>query len=264
MAISDHRKFVTDMFGVDIDSFIEAIKLSPGSQGYIMGAVSEYLLLNYLINKGFELKRITEKWKGPKPLRHHGDFYIRKNTSDKWYVLESKGLKSNAEKWMNLNDRRRLNSYLKGINRTYNLFDSNRDIDIWCENNYESDLSKLKIKILMTHFVAGKTKLRSIATCRNDEFDYISIDPYLRTGKHEFIFADPKALSPSRSNPNHLQQNYTIDILVDGIKDEVIIEPPWHTDINDIWDEARTPINKEEMNIDERGIKSWRELLRRF
>lgn len=262
MKLEEINELIGDLFGVDLDPFIEAIKLSPNAQGYLMGAISEFLLMQYLESKGYVLKRITEKWEGPKLLRHHGDFYIRKKDSKNWYVLESKGLKSNTEKWLKLNNKRSLRRFLKKWNETAQIWKSPGEIDEWSERNFEEDLGNLKVKVLMTHFVSGKSKHREINTSRNDEFDYIAVDSFLRTNKHEFIFAKPKDLPPSRNHPNHLQQNYTIDVIVDGKKNTVSIQNPWHWDLDEIWDESKTPINEKEMQVDERGLKSWRELLR--
>ena len=236
--------------------------MSPAVQGYLIGAITEFLLKKDLESKGYELKRITEKWEGPKLLRHHGDFYIRKKGSNKWYVLESKGLKSNTEKWLKLDNLNSLKRFLKKWNKNSHLWKSDEEIDKWCEENFESDLGKLKVKVLMTHFVAGKSNHREINTSRNDEFDYIAVNLFLRTGKHEFVFARPTDLPPAKNHPNHLQQNYIIDVIVVGKKDEVIIKHPWHRELDEIWDENKEPVKEEEMQVNERGLRSWRELLR--
>ena len=114
----------------------------------------------------------------------------------------------------------------------------------------------------MTHFVSGKSKHREINTSRNDEFDYVAVDNFLRTGKHEFLFASPKDLPPSENHPNHLKQNYVIDVLVDGKKETVSTQHPWHWELDEIWNESKNPIKEQEMQVDTRGLKSWRELLR--
>lgn len=54
-------KWLEKKFNVDLDTLIKALKLSPSSQGYIQGALSEILLINYLENKGFTVQRIKEK-----------------------------------------------------------------------------------------------------------------------------------------------------------------------------------------------------------
>lgn len=262
MKLEETNQFVRDLFNVELDTLIEAIKLSPNAQGYLIGAISELLLMKHLESKGYVLKRITEKWQGPKLLRHHGDFYTRKRDSKNWYVLESKGLKSNTEKWLNLNKKKSLKRFLRRWNKIAQLWELPYEIDEWCEKNFEKDLGQLKVKVLMTHFVSGKSKHREINTSRNDEFDYVAVDIFLRTGKHEFIFANPKDLLPSKGHPKHLQQNYVIDVLVAGKKDTVLIEHPWHWNLDEILDESREPIKEQEMQVDERGLRSWRELLR--
>lgn len=262
MKLEEINTFIRDLFGVDLDIFIEAVKLSPNAQGYLIGAISEFLLMKHLESKGYILKRITEKWEGPKLLRHHGDFYIRKKDSKNWYVLESKGLKSNTEKWLRLNDKMRLKRFLKKWNKTAKIWKSDDEINEWVEKNFEEDLGKLKAKVLMTHFVSGKSKHREINTSRNDEFDYVSVDLFLRTGKHEFIFAKPTDLPSARNHPTHLQQNYIIDVIVKGKKESLSIQHPWHWDLDEIWDENKEPINEKDMQVDERGMDSWRERLR--
>jgi hypothetical protein len=262
MDLKEINQLVEHIFNVDLSTLIEALKRSPNAQGYLIGAISEFLLQKNLESKGFVLKRITEKWQGPKLLRHHGDFYIRRKDSNNWYVLESKGLKSNAEKWLNLNKKNSLKHFLKKWNHQVRLWASDEEIDEWCEKNFEKDLERLKVKVLMTHFVSGKSKQRRINTSRNDEFDYVAVDLFLRTGKHEFIFANPKELPPSESDPNHLQQNYVIDVLIRGKKEDVSINHPWHKELEEIWDEERAPIKEKEMQVDERELRSWREILR--
>lgn len=89
-------------FGVEPEVLIEAITTSPSSQGYIAGAVSEVLLFRDLRDSGLEVRRIKEKPSGgnqAKSEEARGDFYIRhaEYPTDKWLVLECKGLKSNSE-----------------------------------------------------------------------------------------------------------------------------------------------------------------------
>lgn len=262
MKLKEINQLIEHIFNVDLSTLIDALKRSPNAQGYLMGAISEFLLMKSLESREYILKRITEKWQGLKLLRHHGDFYIRRKDSNNWYVVESKGLKSNTEKWLQLNTKRRLKRFLKKWSESTEIWGSDEEIDEWCEKNFEEDLEKLKVKVLMTHFVAGKSKQRKINTSRNDEFDYVSVDLFLRTGKHEFIFANPKDLPPSQSDSNHLQQNYIIDILVEGKKENVSICHPWHRELHEIWDESKKPIREEDMQVDKRELRSWREILR--
>ena len=96
-------RFVQRVFKTNLEVFLEALKLSPNAQGYVSGSVAELLLKKKLEEEyGFEVKRIREKWEGKKHPHHHGDFYFRRPGSPNWYVMESKGVKSNSEKWHRL------------------------------------------------------------------------------------------------------------------------------------------------------------------
>ena len=53
----------------------------------------------------------------------------------------------------------------------------------------------------------------------------------ISSGKHKFVFANPDTLSHSPTYPNHLYQNYIIDILIPGIKDTLSIVYPWYEDL---------------------------------
>ena len=95
--------FVHRVFKTNLEIFLEALKHSPNAQGYVSGSITELLLKKKLEEEyGFEVKRIREKWEGRKHPNHHGDFYFRKPESNLWYVVESKGVKSNSEKWHKL------------------------------------------------------------------------------------------------------------------------------------------------------------------
>ena len=89
------------------------MKLSPNAQGYVSGSITELLLKKKLEEEyGFEVKRIREKWEGKKHPHHHGDYYFRKPASSFWYVIESKGVKSNSEKWHRLYNFENLKNFL--------------------------------------------------------------------------------------------------------------------------------------------------------
>lgn len=60
---------------------MQALRSSPSANGYIMGAVSELLLKQYLESLGYEVLRIKEKPAGGNNAKNseaRGDFYIRK------------------------------------------------------------------------------------------------------------------------------------------------------------------------------------------
>jgi len=105
-------RFVERVFKTNLEIFLEALKSSPNAQGYVSGSITEVLLRKRLEDRGFELKRIKEKWEGKKHARHHGDFYFRKVGARYWYVVESKGVKSNSEKWHKLYNLENLKKFL--------------------------------------------------------------------------------------------------------------------------------------------------------
>lgn len=107
------EKFVKDIFKTTVEIFLEALQLSKNARGYIHGSITELLLKKELEEKyGCEVYRIREKWEGKKHPNHHGDFYFRKNQSSPWFVLESKGVKSNSEKWHKLYNYDNLKKFL--------------------------------------------------------------------------------------------------------------------------------------------------------
>lgn len=107
------KRFVEQVFKTTLEIFLEALKLSPNAQGYVSGSITELLLKKKLEEEcGFELKRIREKWEGKKHPQHHGDFYFRKPGTFYWYVIESKGVKSNSEKWHRLYNFENLKNFL--------------------------------------------------------------------------------------------------------------------------------------------------------
>lgn len=105
-------RFVREVFKTNLEIFLEALKLSPNAQGYVSGSITELLLKQKLEREyGFEVKRIREKWEGRKHPNHHGDLYFRKPDGC-WYVMESKGVKSNSEKWHKLYNYEGLKKFL--------------------------------------------------------------------------------------------------------------------------------------------------------
>ena len=93
---------------------------------------------------------IKEKWECPKHPNHHGDFYVRHGDS-KWIVVESKGVKSNSEKWHKLYNYDRLVKFLFEHKEKIHWIDHNSDseqqIRNWISENlplymdtYKNDL----------------------------------------------------------------------------------------------------------------------------
>ncbi|MDO5046146.1 hypothetical protein [Campylobacter sp.] len=347
MTTVEYIRYLENTFGADLVTICESIKLSPSSRGYIVGAVSEYLLQEELKKNNYESHRIKEKWEGKKPFNHYGDFYFKKNDKDFWFVLESKGLKSNSEKWhklyegdklkkflfkhadkinwlsfknkihwheiinfgksdllkkiqdhkkywnfinkKNIQSKRKTNKFLlmknelesfkdffpintntelkiiKKLNKLhYVIYKISLDIDNWLKNNNlcqeKMELSYVtqKIKVIETHFVSGTSGSgnREQATPRKDEFNLISIDLFLRTKKHNFIYANPTLLEVSSSNENHLQQNYIVGFIFPEKEDPISLDKKyWYDNLKDAYDtiDDNLSIRKEDMQIDTRS-----------
>jgi hypothetical protein len=139
------EKFVADIFKTTTEVFLEALRLSPNAQGYVSGSITELLLRKHLENQDFEVKRIREKWEGKKHANHYGDFYFRKKDAD-WFVLESKGVKSNSEKWHKLYNQDRLVKF---------LFDHSEKIS-WI--NQEEAIEPQIVKWIVEHLPKFKTE----------------------------------------------------------------------------------------------------------
>lgn len=136
--------FVTRTFKTTLEIFLEALKLSPNAQGYVSGSITELLLKKKLEESGYEVKRIREKWEGRKHARHHGDFYFRKNTQSPWYVLESKGVKSNTEDWNKLYNYSRLMKMLYDYHEVIHWINQDEEIEPQIENWINTNLPGLK------------------------------------------------------------------------------------------------------------------------
>jgi hypothetical protein len=122
--------FVREIFKTNLEIFLEALKLSPNAQGYVSGSITELLLKKTLEEVyGYEVKRIREKWEGKKHPHHHGDFYFRALDSSSWYVMESKGVKSNAEKWHKLYNVEHLKRFLTNHADKISWIDTTKDIE---------------------------------------------------------------------------------------------------------------------------------------
>lgn len=291
--------WLESQYCVSCETIIEALKLSPSAQGYIHGAVSELMLIEYLKENNYEVHRIKEKPAGgydEKKEGYKGDFLIRKAGSEDFYVIECKGLKTNSEfrtadtndehekkitkkqaydclkKFVNIDKQKIYDSGLKRYNKAKKEWEEKNVGKIFPAFNWEidnagpdnADLSKYfsslnelnqfieksspellteqafrnrrgLYKILQTHKPSArkdlKTGIEQAAPLISD-FSILAVDLFLRTGKHQFVFMNPDKISHSPSSPNHLYQNYIIDVIVPGIKDELEIKYPWFLTID--------------------------------
>ena len=290
-----------EQFHVDTPIIIEALRRSPSAQGYIHGAVSELLLVDYLKKMNYEVQRIKEKPAGgfdEKKPGYKGDFLIQKKGSSDYYVVECKGLKTNSEfraaetddddhvkklsrkkafdflkKYINIDKdkvyEKGYKKYLSTKNawekanpgKTFPPFRWSREFpgaDSADLSSYFSSVADLKrfvdncdetllyetafrqnkglYKVLQTHQPSTRedpeTGISSAAPLVSD-FSMMAVDLYQRTGEHQFVFMNPDEIAHSPSSPNHIYQNYIIDIIVPGIKDELVISRPWYSNIDD-------------------------------
>ncbi|MFZ5909503.1 MAG: hypothetical protein ACOYYU_05765 [Chloroflexota bacterium] len=136
--------FVQKVFKTSLEIFLEALKLSPNAQGYVLGSVTELLLKKKIEDEGFEVRRIREKWEGKKHPNHHGDFYFRVPGDTKWFVLESKGVKSNSEKWHKLYNYERLKRFLIAHSDKIAWINQKDETEPQIESWIEHSLPKLK------------------------------------------------------------------------------------------------------------------------
>jgi len=131
-----------------------------------------------------------------------------------------------------------------GIPDLSNIWKNKRDFNNWIDSFDESQLTEQKYwdlqapcRILQTHMPSSRvdpqTKIKSTGPLVG-EFNIIAVDLFMRTKKHEFVFANSNNLNHQAKSPNHLQQNYTIDILVeyDNFKRHKLLHP-WYDNIDD-------------------------------
>ncbi|MCJ7631261.1 hypothetical protein MUP77_02500 [Candidatus Bathyarchaeota archaeon] len=252
--VDNLSQFAAKFYGIDEPLLIEALLISGNARGYILGAVTELLLKRFLENMGYEILRIREKWKGEK--KHHGDYYIRRPGSP-WFVLESKGVKSNSEKWHGIRDVPRDPRELALWFRRKR----NGEIYDWWSALERVEQEKILTsqrfpdsKIIETHFVSGTAGRsgRSIATPKKTEFHVVALNLFLKTGKHNFVFASSNDLTSPVGHPDHLKQNYIIDILVPTVREVPNIRTPWNVDFNSVFGSLSSPVSEADMQIDTR------------
>jgi len=138
--------YIKRKFGVDIDTFLHVLMMSPGAEGYIHGSLSELLFKEYAENLGYEVHRIKEKPGGgynAKSDEARGDFYIRKkgNKKDEWYIIENKGIKTNTEKHLfDVTTKSKLFKHLKSL-----AFPSDDYLTKVYDKGHKSYLSKKEV-----------------------------------------------------------------------------------------------------------------------
>lgn len=142
-----------------------------------------------------------------------------------------------------------------GIPDLTNLWKTKEEIFHWLGTFEEKDLSedafwdlKAPIRLLQTHMPSSrideKTKIKSTGPLVS-EFNILCVDLFLKTGKHELVFVNSADLNHQAKSPNHLQQNYTIDILTakDGFKRHKLLKP-WYDDLDLCIQETKPKFRK--------------------
>lgn len=117
------------------------------------------------------------------------------------------------------------------------------------------------IRLLQTHMpstrIDTETNIKSTGPLVT-EFNILCIDLFLKTGKHELVFVNSLQLNHQAKSPNHLQQNYTIDILTakEGYKRHILLKP-WYDDLDKCIEETNPLYRKlDESQLDKRKINN--------
>jgi hypothetical protein len=116
---------------------------------------------------------------------------------------------------------------------------------------------KAPIRLLQTHMPS--TRIDKITNIKStgplvSEFSILCVDLFLKTGKHEFVFVNSSNLNHQSKSPNHLQQNYTIDILTakDEFRRHTLLKP-WYSDLSKCIEETNPIYRKiDRSQLDER------------
>lgn len=319
------EKFIKQRFGISTDEFFDVLSISPGADGYILGSLGEQLFKKYAEGLGYEVLRIKEKPKGgnnAKTGEARGDFYIRKTgiEEDKWFVVECKSAKSNAEERSfidkqddeiskrraacvnflmrySINRDKTLESLYKSGKKAYlnaledwkekgndrpfpdfrwsetnpgpgvpdlrGLWNSKNEIEEWVNSFGDECFTgeafhdlKAPIRLIQTHMPSTRVDELGIKSTGPlvTEFNILCMDIFIRTGKHEFVFVNSQSLNPQSAAPNHLQQNYNIDVLVakDGFKRHAT-QRPWYDDIEQLIRETKpVPRSLDRSQLDNR------------
>jgi hypothetical protein len=129
-----------------------------------------------------------------------------------------------------------------GVPDLIGLWESKEEIKKWLDTFAESDFDEnaywdlvAPLRLLQTHMPSTRidiaTNIKSTGPLVS-EFNILCVDLFLKTGKHEFVFVNSTDLNHQGKSPNHLQQNYNIDILVakDNFQRHKLLKP-WYDDL---------------------------------
>lgn len=143
------------------------------------------------------------------------------------------------------------------------LWASKAEIEAWVNSFPDSAFTseafynrEAPIRLIQTHMPSTRTDKLGIKKTGPlvSEFNILCMDLFLRTGKHELVFVNSNDLNPQAESPNHLQQNYNIDVLVekDGFARHSP-QKPWYDDLDQCIAETKpTPRKIDKSQLDNR------------
>lgn len=150
-----------------------------------------------------------------------------------------------------------------GVPNLTHLWKNEKEIKSWLDtfsdDKYTEDAYwnlNAPVRLIQTHMPSTRKDELGIKSTGPlvSEFNILCLDLFLRTGKHEFVFVNSQDLNHQAKAPNHLQQNYTIDILIEseGFKLHELLKP-WYRDLNMCIDDTKPQARKlDESQLDKR------------
>lgn len=122
------------------------------------------------------------------------------------------------------------------------LWNSKKEIEDWINSFPDEAFSseafynlEAPIRLIQTHMPSTRVDELGIKSTGPlvTEFNILCMDLFIRTGRHELVFVNSQDLNHQAGAPNHLQQNYNIDILVqkDGFRRHPLLRP-WYDDLD--------------------------------
>lgn len=150
-----------------------------------------------------------------------------------------------------------------GIPDLSNFWKNKKEIEAWLDSFSDDKYTesaywelKAPVRLIQTHMPSTREDSLGIKSTGPlvSEFNILCLDLFLRTGKHEFVFVNSQELNHQAKAPNHLQQNYTIDILIE--KDDFILHnllKPWYRSLDECITESKPVARKlDETQLDRR------------
>jgi len=119
-----------------------------------------------------------------------------------------------------------------------NVIDLENWVRIYNDDHFSEDAHKKRkspFRLLQTHMPTkredNETGLIKTGPLVSD-FNIVCVDLFIKTREHKLIYANAKQLNHQAASPNHLQQNYTIDILIEKDSFELHkLLKPWYDDL---------------------------------